>query len=332
MKKILKAGVVGLGFGETHVQSLHNNHNCKLIKVCDLNKNKKDFFKKKYHVNFTTSFHELVNDPNINLITIASYDNYHFKMILSSLKNNKHVFVEKPLCQTENQAKQIKRLLLKKKLKLSTNMVLRCHPKFLKIFNIIQSGKIGKIYHLEGEYNYGRFNKLTNSWRGEIPYYSVTQGGGIHILDLFTWITGARVKAVTAISNNLRSKNTKFKFPDTVTALLKFNNGITGKLTSNFSIKTPHHHVLNIHGDKGSIFCGHEGIYLYTSNYKKYTSQKITYKKKLNYKLGIIKNFVDHISKKKKLMFSFEDTFHNMSIVFAIDKSLKTKKWEKVKN
>ena len=49
-------------------------------------------------------------------------------------------------------------------------MVLRNHPKFLKIKELISSGQIGKIYHIEGEYNYGRFHKLINGWRGKIPH------------------------------------------------------------------------------------------------------------------------------------------------------------------
>ena len=54
-----------------------------------------------------------------------------------------------------------------KDIKISTNMVLRNHPKFLKIKELISSGQIGKIYHIEGEYNYGRFHKLINGWRGK---------------------------------------------------------------------------------------------------------------------------------------------------------------------
>ena len=46
-------------------------------------------------------------------------------------------------------------------------MVLRNHPKF-KSKKLVSSGKIGKIYHIEGEYNYGRFHKLTNGWRGDL--------------------------------------------------------------------------------------------------------------------------------------------------------------------
>ena len=62
--------------------------------------------------------------------------------------------------------------------------MLRAHPIFIKIFKMIKKNLIGKIYHIEGEYNYGRLYKITHGWRGRLPFYSVTQGGGIHIIDL----------------------------------------------------------------------------------------------------------------------------------------------------
>ena len=88
-------------------------------------------------------------------------------------------------------------------------MVLRNHPMFKKVFKLVNSGKIGKIYHIEGEYNYGRFHKLLNGWRGKIPFYSVTLGGGIHIIDLIHWFTKSKFKKVIAISNRLNSNQFK---------------------------------------------------------------------------------------------------------------------------
>ena len=51
-------------------------------------------------------------------------------------------------------------------------MVLRNHPKFLKVKKLKAAVK-WKNYHIEGEYNYGRFHKLTNGWRGDLKNYSV---------------------------------------------------------------------------------------------------------------------------------------------------------------
>ena len=71
----------------------------------------------------------------------------------------------------------------------------------------------------KGDYNYGRFEKLTKGWRGKIPFYSVTQGGGIHMIDIMIWLLKSSPKEVFAIGNNLSSSNTNFKFNDNVVTL-----------------------------------------------------------------------------------------------------------------
>ena len=129
----------------------------------------------------TDNYNEIIKNNKINFISIATYDDSHFKILKDSIKMKKNIFIEKPICQTLDQLKIISKMLKKNKnIKISKNIVLRNHPKFLKIKELISSGQIGKIYHIEGEYNYGRFHKLINGWRGKIPYYSVMAGGGIH--------------------------------------------------------------------------------------------------------------------------------------------------------
>lgn len=334
MIKKLNSAVVGLGFGERHLKCFRKNKFTNLVDFFDFDKKKNDKFKKEFKIKSSNSFKELINKRNLNFLVIASYDNYHFSMVSKAIAKKINFFVEKPLCQTFKQLDKIRNNLKKtenRKIKFSINMVLRAHPKFKKIYEIVKSGAIGKIYHIEGEYNYGRFEKLKKGWRGKIPFYSVTQGGGVHILDLIHWITKVKFERVISTSNSLNSKKTNFKYPDTTISLLELQNGITAKLTSNFSIFAPHHHVLNIHGSKGSIFSNREASYMYKSNKKKTKKIIIKYQNNKNYKEEILKKFIYYILKKEKDLNSRESIFHVMQTALTIDKSLKSKKWERVK-
>ena len=58
----------------------------------------------------------MIHDKEIDIISIASYDDCHFKQVVMSLENNKHVFCEKPICQNFNELKKISNLLKKKKI------------------------------------------------------------------------------------------------------------------------------------------------------------------------------------------------------------------------
>ena len=96
---MIRVGVIGLGVGINHINSIVSNKNCKLVYVCDFDEKKLKDFKIKFpKIKVTKNDKDLFQDPNIDLISIASYDNFHFKQIISSIKNKKHVFVEKPMC------------------------------------------------------------------------------------------------------------------------------------------------------------------------------------------------------------------------------------------
>ena len=62
------------------------------------------------------------------------------------------------------------------------------------------------IYYIEADYNYGRLKKLTHGWRSKVPNYSVTLGGGIHMLDLVLWITKFKPEDVKSFSNDISTK------------------------------------------------------------------------------------------------------------------------------
>ena len=65
------------------------------------------FYKKKLNIKHaTTNFNEIVNDDEVNTIIIASNDKDHFYQVSSALMNNKHVFVEKPMCLSMEELKQ----------------------------------------------------------------------------------------------------------------------------------------------------------------------------------------------------------------------------------
>jgi predicted dehydrogenase len=330
-KNFLKTGVIGMGIGNLHAKIMNKHPKSKLIYVCDKKKNF-SFLAKKFGCKFSTNANNLIKDKSIDLVSIASYDNHHFQHAIKCIAKNKHIFIEKPFCQSFSQYKKIKRLLNKSKLYFSTNFVLRNHPKFKKIKEIIEKKRIGKIYHIEGDYNYGRIHKLLNGWRGKIPFYSVTQGGGIHIIDLMIWLTKSLPKDVFALGNRISTLNTKFKYMDNVTGLINFENGVTGKVSSNFGAVMPHDHQMRIFGTKGSVSLSHNEISLFISRLPYKKKIKIKFKNDNFYKVKILDNFINSITAKKKFnLISKHEVFASMATCLTIDKSLKSKKREKVK-
>jgi len=87
------------------------------------------------------------------------------------------------------------------RLTLSSNLILRKSPRFIELKGLIRDGLFGDIYGIEGDYLYGRLQKIVSGWRGEIEGYSVMHGGGIHLIDLLLWLLDEPVVEVAAMGN-----------------------------------------------------------------------------------------------------------------------------------
>lgn len=327
----ITAAVVGLGFGNLHLKTLKKSFYCKEIILCDLKK-KYQNYAKSLNLHFTNSFTNILKNNKINLICIASYDNYHFNQIILSLKKKINVFAEKPICQNFKQFKKIKNILKKTKVFFTCNFVLRHHPKFIKTKELIKSGKVGKIYFIDAEYNYGRLNKIINGWRSTIPFYSVTQGGAIHMIDLILWLSKSFPSEVVSTGNKIVTKKTKFKFLDNVISLIKFKNGLNAKVTANFGCVLPHDHTLKIFGTKGTIIVQDNKVFFYDKRGEKEKPLIFNFQNtNKSYKHKVLNNFLLSIVKKKQYHTNLKTILFSMATCLFIEKSIKTKKWEKIK-
>ena len=323
MKKI-NIGIIGLGVGEQHLIGFLKNKNCNVKAVCDFNKKKLKLIKKKYSKIFTTSkATDIINDESIQCISIASFDQYHYKHCIESLKNNKHIFVEKPLSLKINDLKKIEEISKRKKLVVNTNVIMRKYPRVGFIKKVCNQKNFGKIYYIEANYLYGRLHKITDGWRANEPYYSVILGGGIHMIDLIDYLFNYKAKSIFSMGNNIVTKKSNFRFNDNAITLIKYTNNVLAKVSSNFSSAYPHFHEIKIFGEHKSLVNNIENITIWDrKNLKKKKVHKISYPGVKKY--GLIDDFVNNVVNLK-----FDDNkivFKNMYTVLMADLSMKRKK------
>jgi len=334
MKKF-NVGIIGMGVGESHLSAYIKSSLVDEIKVYDFNKSKVKKLSKKYpKVIFTKKEKEITEDKRINIVSIASYDNFHAKQILVCLRNNKHVFVEKPLCLFHSEMVKIYKAFKKKKLKLSSNLVLRTSPLFNKLKNDIHRNNFGKIYYLEADYLWGRTHKFFG-WRSKMKYYSKIYGAAVHMIDLLIWMIKEKPKEVFATGNKIATKSTRLRFNSFVNLNLIFSNGLIAKVTGNGPCVYPHFHSLKIFGTK-KTFSHDYGSSFFVKKGKKIKTSRIKVGKYLypakNKRINIIKSFLDSIKKNKKSMIvNSKEVFDVMSICFAAEKSMITGKKVKIK-
>ncbi len=102
MPKKLRVGIIGLGVGEAHIQGYSRHSAVEVVMLCDFDHQHIAQAKQKYpQMRFTEHAEDVLKAADIDIVSIASYDNYHHEQVLMAIENDKHIFVEKPLCLNE---------------------------------------------------------------------------------------------------------------------------------------------------------------------------------------------------------------------------------------
>lgn len=274
----------------------------------------------------TGDANELLHDPAIDVVSIASYDDAHFEQVLMALRNGRHVFVEKPLCRSLKELRAIKQSWLNgQRLHLVSNLVLRAAPLYEWLRTQIHVGTLGGIYAFDGDYLYGRVEKITQGWRKDVAKYSVVQGGGIHLVDLLLWATGERPVSVAAVGNQIATSGTGFQYPDYVAATYEFSSGLVGRITANFGCVHRHQHVVRIFGTKGTFLYDDTGPRLHGTRDPSIPPRALDMAPLPSSKGSLIPAFVDSILTGRDTQ---EDTQHEFDVIsacVAADEALKNR-------
>ena len=327
----IHAGIIGSGVGLRHLEAIRNYKGSKIDMICEFDKNKANILKKKFpKIQITSSYKKVVENKNINLISIASYDEYHYSQIVSAIKNKKNIIIEKPMCLKQKELEKIFNLLKKNKnINIISNLVLRTENIFRKIKKEIDKDKL---FYIEADYIWGRLNKLTNGWRNKTKDYSLILGSAIHMIDLVMWLTNNRPINVSAYGNKILTKSTKFKKESFIIGNLEFNKNMLVKITANSTDNYNHMHELKVFQKDKTIIHTGKGIEI-TRKLKGIIKKKIIkikYPMRKNRKI-LIRSFIDFILTGKEPLMNFKEQFDLMNVCFALEKSLKTNKKIKVK-
>ena len=104
----LQAGVIGLGVGEQHVLGFQRHPDASVVAVADIDENKRNMAREKFpEFRIYDCADSLIDDPEINVVSIASFDDEHFPQVARAMTAGKHVFVEKPLCMKPDEYAQL---------------------------------------------------------------------------------------------------------------------------------------------------------------------------------------------------------------------------------
>ncbi|MFZ4507654.1 MAG: Gfo/Idh/MocA family protein [Fimbriimonas sp.] len=149
-----------------------------------------------------TSFEEVLADPDVTVVHLATPNRLHYPMAKQALEAGKHVLCEKPLAMDSKESSELVELAAKLGLVAAVNYNIRYYPINLHARKLRENGQLGDVYHVTGSYAQDwLFQQTDYNWRvlaaegGELRAVSDI---GTHWLDLIHAVTGLEVEAVCA--------------------------------------------------------------------------------------------------------------------------------------
>ncbi len=187
----MNIGIIGYGYwGPNLLRNFDERDDCTVAVVCDLRNERLDLVRKTYpSIKVTQAAEDVFKDSSIDAVCIASPVYHHHELARKSIKNGKHVLLEKPMTSSVAQAQELIDLSLQKKVTLMVDHTFVYTDSVTKIKEIIDRGELGDIHYFDStRINLGLFQ----------PDINVLWDLAPHDISILNFIVGERPISVNA--------------------------------------------------------------------------------------------------------------------------------------
>ena len=247
----MKAAVVGLGWwGKQIISYLKSSEKIRVTHGVDLQIAHLDDFAKEHQVTLVSDLDQVLNDPQIDAIILATPHSMHESQALQIIAAGKQLFCEKPLALTSLGAKRILDACDKAGIVLGIGHERRFESALEEVLRLVQSGELGQILHVEANVSHNLFAKMdASNWRvqdQDAPAGALT-ALGVHLTDFFISLVGCPTHVRAKTGRVLKGAVGK----DQVIVQFDFPQGVTGSVTCLST--TPFHGRITVFGNLGWV-------------------------------------------------------------------------------
>ncbi|MDD6872485.1 MAG: Gfo/Idh/MocA family oxidoreductase [Clostridiales bacterium] len=264
----LKVAVIGNGgISGVHLRGYSLNPDVEIYALCDINEERLNRRGDEYHVDparrFTDVNEMLAACPEIEAVSVCTWNAAHAQCAIAALNAGKHVLCEKPMAMTVEEAEAMQAAAEKNNRLLMIGFVRRFGNDCAIMKDFIDNGYFGDIYYAKATYL--RRKGCPGGWFGD----KARSGGGplidlgVHIIDLCRYLMGnpkpvsvygatfnklgnrSNIKSKAGYISQTRENEDIFNVEDLATAMIRFDNGSVLQIEASFS--------LNIEKDEGVL-------------------------------------------------------------------------------
>lgn len=274
MKKEVKIGVIGAGWmGKAHTTAFHNagmifGDDVPVFElISDVNEQQvKEAASSMGYKRYTTDWKDVVTDPDVDLVDVATPNCMHYEMVKAALENGKHVFCEKPLSLSGKESRELAALAKKKGVVNYCGFSNLMNPANQYVKELVQSGKLGKIMRVHATYDQDMLldPSIPIGWR----HIRKLAGSGAlgdlcsHLLSVSQMILGDMEEVIGIQSVVIPERPTgvgastmeRVENDDQITFLVKYKNGAIGDFSSSrVATGRKNYFYYEIQGTEGTV-------------------------------------------------------------------------------
>ncbi|MBE5749939.1 MAG: Gfo/Idh/MocA family oxidoreductase [Clostridiales bacterium] len=236
MKK-LRFGVIGAGgiADRRTLPGMMLANNVEVVAVMEIDAELSEKLRKKYNAKYAyTNAEDLVKNPEVDAVYIASPVVFHCKQAMLAADNGKHILIEKPISMDIEEGEKLLQYCENKGVKVAAGFMMRFGAHVMNMKKAVEEGKIGQIVS-----GYSQFTLWLPQDAGNWRLVKSKSGGGslmdmgVHCIDLIEYITGSRVVEVGAFNDTVVFG---YDVEDSSTVILKLENGAQCVVQTNFNI------------------------------------------------------------------------------------------------
>jgi len=218
---MLKVGVIGLGsMGKNHARVCSEIESIKLSGVSDINKVVCKNIASRLTTNPYFDYKDLISEIDAGIIATPTIN--HYDIALDLLDNDKHVLVEKPICENIEKANSLINKAEDQGLVLAVGHIERHNPAVRFVKDNLELKKFGELITI--------ISKRVSNFPGRIRDVGVIFDFGVHDIDVMRYLSG-EVESVYAKAGKFIDN---IDYEDHANIVLNFKNGITGVIEVNW--------------------------------------------------------------------------------------------------
>jgi predicted dehydrogenase len=258
MNTPLRVGIIGCGvIAPTHAECFLANENIEIAWACDLDKEKANALAEKYGAtNVTTRYQDVLDDDDVDIITVCTDHASHAPIAADSLDAGKHVLCEKALAASaEGLDTMFAAHTRHPELKFGGIFQHRFDAAARLLRELVHGGELGDVLTAGMRLRCLRTKEyyLADKWRGTWAEEggSLMINQAIHFLDQLAWVVGG-VSSISGRHANITHGDV-IETEDSAVAIMSLPSGALASMEATSSSHLGWEHKISVHGSKGSV-------------------------------------------------------------------------------